>query len=120
MSRFTLRACAWLALWGVGAGIVVPVLDADHAGRVDPEGRVSISAHLVEHDVPHLAATPAAAPGDHCAICHWQRSLGHAAPTSAVIVRAAQAAKRSDGLRAQRPANLRRGPADVRGPPRLS
>ena len=115
-----LRSLAWLALFGVASGFVLPLVDTDHAGRADPEARVGISAHLLEHAVPHFQRHRDAPSGEHCALCHWFRSLGQSTGTERVAVAPVDHAFPVRPARLGRASAGRLGCGAVRGPPVLS
>lgn len=115
-SWFT-RATASLALLVFTAGLLAPVIDADHAGRLDPEAARAFSAHAIEHPGVHFETNPGLTVGDHCAICHWVRSLGQ----STIETRTGASVEGPVSVRSRgaaiHPSVLCQGRHAVRGPP---
>ena len=117
MTSWFTRATASLALLAFAAGLLAPVIDADHAGRLDPEAARAFSAHAIEHPGVHFESNPGLTVGDHCAICHWVRSLGQSTietRAGASVEAPMRAASRHTVTRAS---VLGQGRHAVRGPP---
>jgi hypothetical protein len=77
------RLRAWTALVAFLGGLGLPFLNARHFGADDDTacGQVSI---FNGHTQQQVDAAPAPVPRDHCALCHWQRAVGGAAPSAPV------------------------------------
>ena len=74
MRRSRRHFSAFVALAAFVASFALPFIAPRHAWIVDPDAG---------WDIPALAGTPefttpdAQPGGEHCAICHWMRALGH-------------------------------------------
>ena len=74
MRRSRRHFSAFVALAAFVASFALPFIAPRHAWIVDPDAG---------WDIPALAGTPQVAMpaeepgGEHCAICHWMRALGH-------------------------------------------
>jgi len=110
---------AWLSLATFATALSLPVLDADHAGRVDPETLIGLQAHRADHDVPHLGG-PSQIDVEHCAICHWVRSLSQSSSSSRGAVVPAPAGGLRDIHRAGALTQTAARHCPVRGPPVLA
>lgn len=77
------RLRAWVALLAFLGGLGLPFLNARHFGYDDDAACGQISL-FNGHTQQQYEATAAPIPRDHCALCHWQRAVGGAAPSPAV------------------------------------
>lgn len=57
-------------------------------------GPVTVTA---DHQVRHFEAVRPPVADEHCALCHWLRSIGGAAPTAALVVVPGLIARPADG-----------------------
>lgn len=115
------RFAAWLVLTGFVATQSAVAIEARHESLLDDaaclveSGAYITGAHhqfgaQIERKIP-------APPLEHCAVCHAQRTLSHARPTSAAVTLAAPAVLLATSGRALAPVAHVHARAIPRGPP---
>jgi hypothetical protein len=119
MSTTVRRLSAAFGLLAFSASLLVPVFDPEHGGRSDLENSLGPSAHQIEHPVAHFGTDDGLGSAEHCALCHWARSLKHSDRSARFVVDQVASMSRAAWARGVIPARTHSTHVSVRGPPVL-
>jgi hypothetical protein len=77
------RLRAWAALAAFVGSLGLPLVSASHFSADDDLACGQVSLYAARTTLQYQTVKPAA-PGTHCALCHWQRAVGGAVASAPV------------------------------------